>query len=39
MIDFFLDVIVPLFITIVLGIAAVFVADEVQHVRKGMRDE
>lgn len=37
MCEFFLDVIVPVLLTLVLGIGAMWVFDEVLHVRKGMR--
>lgn len=37
MCEFFLDVIVPVVVTVVLGIGVMFLWDEVQNVRKGYR--
>lgn len=37
MCDFFVDVVVPVLLTLVLGIGVVFLFEEVQCVRKGMR--
>lgn len=37
MCEFFLDVIVPVVLVAVLAIGAMFLVDEVQHRRKGMR--
>lgn len=37
MCEFFLDVIVPVVLIVVLAIGSMFLVDEVQHRRKGMR--
>lgn len=37
MCDFFMDVVIPVLLTLVLGIGVMFLFDEVLHIRKGMR--